>query len=291
MPLGFAAGLDQFLCTINSTFQALPRSPAASLLVAAMFGQTVFVQSIIMTYEGFRQTNVVARRGWLAMLIGQVGSVGFTLPFFLGTAVSRRPDIVSRPPKTEQIWSVLLAAIIGYLVPTWWVAHEQWSYASLSIWQFFPIYIGLANAVLPVILRPMVGTSSPTYAICVIAALSIALSLRSHIELLSSGVDFRDVTLLFWPSQKPGLTRDAHLLFLFDFITSTLAVLSHILLSFHGETGERKFGYVLVFTALVSFVGPAGALASVWALRETVGVRLAQRSLVAKATKGAQKQQ
>lgn len=143
----------------------------------------------------------------------------------------------------------------------------------------------------PTILRPIVGRSSPTYAICAIAALSIAFSLRSHVELLSSGVDFRDVTLLFWPSQKPGLTRDAHLLFLIDFITSTLAVFSHILFSFYGETTERKFGYALVFIALVSFVGPAGALAAVWALRETVGVQLAQRSIKARATQAVKKQQ
>lgn len=193
---------------------------------------------------------------------------------------------MARRPTAPQTWSILLSAIIGYLVPTYYLAKTAWSYDALSIWQIYPVFVMILNAILPYILYPFLKNTSPLYPIYLVLAVSIYLSAKAHFEMLASGVAFQDVFLLF--SQPESLAHDAHRLFLFDFLTSTIASWSFVALTFDSASAEHKFGYFWLLVVLVNMVGPGGALAVVWALREIIGVTSLQTKLLTASVKAKQ---
>ena len=224
---------------------------------------------------------------WL--LPSQVTSIGATLPLYLAIAASRSAQTVARSVLPEQAWSVLVALVAGYIVPTFLLARKEWSYNALSVWQAYPLYMIAILILLPTLIRPFVRAKQGVPAekqsqipIIAIAAVGVVLSARTHFQFLNSGIDFRDLVHIFnQKSLSPvgSITPAAHLIFLFDMVSSFIAGCAHVVLCFHGENAERKFGYCIVLLALTNFIGPGGGLAVVWAIRETYGVTLAKKAL------------
>lgn len=274
---------NEILCVFNRVFQALKLSQPAALL-AGQFGALCYPVVVIFGYESFRQTGFLARRAHFFLLLSQLATAAGIFPLYYAiVAYTRTPASMARRPTAPQTWSVLLASIIGYLGPTYYLAKQEWSYESLSIWQIYPVYVMVLNAILPFVLRPFFKNTSPLIPIYLILAISIYLSAKAHFEMLASGIAFQDVFLFF--SQPESLAHDAHRLFLFDFLMSTLASWSFVVLTFDSATPEHKFGYAWMLMVLVNMVGPGGALASVWALREIIGVSSLQTKLLAASVK------
>ena len=279
------AQLDDLLCRINIIFQTLTRSPAAQQ-VADQFGALAYIASAIVLYESFKQTGFLARRGLLVLAIGQIVSGGGALPVYFAILASTRWSNQVRQgeqAKPEQTWTTLIALIAGYILPTYNLVKTNWSYDSLSIWQIFPLYLMVITSVLPFLLRPLFEKTSSSIPIYIIATLGVYLSADRHYRMLASGIDFRDVAMLF--TQPAGLIRQVHSFFLADFVFCTLAVGSHVVLSFEGSTSEEKFGYSLCLFFGSQVVGMGGAISLLWAYREIFdSKRIAhvQRSRVAK---------
>jgi hypothetical protein len=258
-------------------FQALKESHAARLLTG-QFAACVYVAVVIFSYESFRQKSFLARRGQIFLLLSQLATAAGCFPMYCAVvAYSRSAATMARRPTAPQVWSVLLSSILGFLVPTYYMGKQGWSYDALSLWQIYPVYVIILNAILPTLLKPIFKKTSPSIPIYIILALSIYLSARAHFEMLTSGVDFRDVMLIF--KQPQNLTTDAHRLFLFDFITSTLALMCFVVLTFDSASGEHKFGYFWVLMTITNIVGPSGALAVVWTIREIIGTSSLQAQI------------
>lgn len=278
-----AQPVNEVLCAFNRVFQALTLSPPAVLL-AGQFAALCYPVVVIFAYESFRQSGFLARRGHFFLLLSQLVSAACVFPLYYAiVAYTRTSASMARRPTAPQTWSILLASIIGYLGPTYYLSKEKWSYDSLSIWQIYPIFVMALNVVLPFLLRPFLKNTSPLIPVYLILAISIYLSAKAHFEMLASGVAFQDVFLLF--SQPESLAHDAHRLFLLDFLTSTIASWSFVVATFDSASGEHKFGYAWVLMVLVNMVGPGGALAAVWALREIVGVSSLQTKLLTASVK------
>lgn len=195
----------------------------------------------------------------------------------------------------HEAWTVFIALLVGYIGPSFFVTYQGWSYDSLSIWQAYPLYMIGLTIILPPVLRAFtaspssaLGEKQTRFAIIAIATVGVLLSCHSHFKFLGSGIDFRDVIHIF--PQKPQVPADsitpaAHLIFLFDMLASFIAGCAHVVLSFFGEDAERKLGYGIVLVALTNFIGPGGALAAVWAIRETYGITVARKASAQAQTK------
>lgn len=281
-----AQPVNEVLCVFNRVFQALTLSPPAVLL-AGQFAALCYPVVVIFTYESFRQTGFLARRGHLFLLLSQLVTAAGTFPLYYAiVAYTRTAKTMARRPTAPQTWSILLASILGFLGPTYYLSKQAWSYDSLSIWQIYPVYVMALNTILPFILRPFLKNTSPLIPIYLILAISIYISAKAHFEMLASGIAFQDVFLLF--SQPASLAHDAHRLFLVDFLTSTIASWSFVVLTFDSATPEHKFGYAWMLMVLVNMVGPGGALAIVWALREIIGVSSLQAKLLKESVRAKQ---
>lgn len=280
--------LNQLLCTYNQIFLAQLGTPQSKAL-ANIFGRLQYTSSAILAYESFRQPGFGARRALWWLLLSQATSIGATLPLYFALCASRSAQTVAKSIKPEQSWSILAALLAGYIAPTIHVMRSKWTYDALSIWQAYPLLMVGICSLLPMLIRPFfdsISAASPEkrsrIPVIGIAAIGVALSMHAHFKFLGSGIDFRDLVHIFdQKSASPAgsITPAAHLVFLFDMVSSFIAGCAHVVLCFHGENAERKFGYCIVLVALTNFIGPGGALAVVWAIRETYGVALAQKTV------------
>lgn len=278
--------LNQLLCTYNRIFLAQTGTPQAKALTN-IFSRLQYTTSAILAFESFRQPGFLAQRGLWWLLISQVTSIGATMPLFLALAASRSTSVVSRTVKPAQAWSILVSLLVGYLGPSLYVTRAGWSYNSLSIWQAYPLYLIAICLVLPPLLGRFTQTNAPIekqsqVPIIAISVVGVAISAQAHFKFLGSGIDFRDLVLVFPQRDRVpagSITPVAHLIFLVDMVSSFVAGCAHVILSFHGEDAERKLGYCLVLLALTNFIGPGGALAAVWAIRETYGLGLARKEV------------
>ena len=280
--------LDDLLCRINTIFQALTRSPAAQQ-VAGQFGPFVYIASGIVAYESFKQPSFLARRGLPILMVAQVVSAGGTLPFYFALLASSRWTHKARQGdqiRPDQVWSILIALIVGYILPARNLVKTGWSYDALSIWQIFPIYMIIITTILPFILRPFLKNTPSANPIYILATLGVYLSADGHYRMLASGIDFRDVAMIF--PQPAGLTRDAHFFFLADYLFCIIAVGSHVVFSFEASTSEEKLGYFLCLFFGSQVVGMGGAVSVLWAYREIFDSQRIARRQKRRATKKVQ---
>lgn len=241
--------------------------------------------STIFLYEAFRRRSFLTRRGLLFLFLGQFIGAGIVGPLYFGvlalssTPSSRKAASTSsvRRPKPEEGWSILISIILALILPTMQVRATDFSYDSLALWQFFPLYLMLLNLVLPSVLRPLVASTGPAVPIYILPTVCVFFSARGHFAMLGSSIPVRDILML--PSLAThvgsgGVTTDVHRFLLFDFLFAALAALSHIVLCGKRLTSSRILGYIVAFVALTSSVGAGGALAVLWAYSEIFEVGL-----------------
>lgn len=263
------AYLDQLNCLLNSVFMAAHESRDAQLLMGP-FVAVLLSGLMIATYESFRPTHrgngvlgFVARCSSLFFLWGQRITAGFAMPVHAAFCVWSHATAKQKRfrPDGRHAWSTLLSVVGGFLVPTFYIAREKFSYQSLSIWQPFPVYILLLNLVLPYVLPK----ASRGAAVGLIAVLCTVVSVSSHIELIRETVDGRRLGDIFLYATVPQgtLSFAGHSLFLVDFVAVLVTVTSLVLLPYWAKLG------VLVSMVVISMAaGPGAALILVWAYRE-----------------------
>lgn len=264
--------LNDLLCFLYVFFQGLDGNKPAQLL-AGSFGHLLFPTVCIMMYESYRQHGFLAKLGGSFLMLSQLAGAGVGIPLYFASVTGSRKAAVAvkdvsvlKPPSAEYAWSALLSGLIGYLGPSLFMAKEGQSYTSMALWQIFPVYIAIVGLLMPPILRPFLSKTPSAIPVFLIGLLGLLISAKGHLEILNSGEDFRDIVMLFWPKEAT-FKRQVHLFFLVDYVSTFLAVASHVIFSF--ESGmEEAWGYSLVVLLVTQFLGPGSAISILWLYRE-----------------------
>lgn len=259
---------NELLCMVNTVFKALTEN-RESLLVADGFARWLFVALAILGVDSARtgQPWLVRRINWF-MLAAQIFTGAVTLPvYFSITSIwASKHNPPKAPILAERAWAALLAAVGGYLVPTYYVEATKWSYGALSIWQIFPVYLMVLQTILPVLLGPLVHRTSSSVPILLIGLSGVVLSAQSHFAMFGSGVPLEKIFWPFWNYKAAqGLPEESHVFFLFDMAGCVTALSLYLVLAYGGHGTASKIGSLIVLAILTALVGPGGAAAAFWA--------------------------
>lgn len=258
---------NQMFCLANTTFQAFYKHPAARQLANA-FAYLIPVYTAIVCYESYKHKGFWTRRAHLFLMISQAISSGGTLPLYLGLLHLSESTSSSRTskPRTEEIWSVWVSTVLGCLVPTYLVERTDMQYHVMTFWHNFPYAVGILNACLPSLFRPIVASTSPTIPILGIMATSVVISLRNHLALIATGFHWKDVYLP--PRSSTTLTDDAHRFGIFDYSFTLLAISMYVVTKVRANRRMGISSSLLVFLVVTGLAGPAAAVAVLWAQAE-----------------------
>lgn len=264
--------MNDGMCFGISFFRTLFQSPA-SRTITDIFSPCYYIATVVVTYEQFRQPGFLAKLGLPLLFVGQFASAAVALPLYFAIVIWARKSAISdknvsvvAPPKAEQVWTVLLATVVGYVVPTLRNAHTRQSYDALALWQFFPLYILAMSTVLPTLLRPFLKKTSTTVPIFLIGLIGVYLSASAQFKMLISGLKYRDIWLA-WVPYENSLVRDVHYFFVIDLAVLIVATITHIILSYEGD-GEETIGYTMFAVLLSLLLGPGAAASILWTWRE-----------------------
>lgn len=129
--------LDRLLCIYNRVFQLIQQSEPAAI-VGSQFARAYLIITAIVAYDSFKQRSFLARRGLIILLIGQAATGGGTLPLYFGLVALSRWTRKETPVNAAEVWSVFIATLLGYCLPSHYVGKTGWSYDALSLWQIYP---------------------------------------------------------------------------------------------------------------------------------------------------------
>lgn len=269
--------------------------------------------------EGFGMQLGLAQLATPALAIGQLATAGVMLPTYYALATWSTPthwrqhthkidlgDDVFLPkeergnrkshthgaqynaniPRSSFLYTTFISTLVGMVAPSFWVATTPLdeSYNALSLWQPFPLYMLAINICLPPLLRRSFSHVAPMRGILLIAALGIAMSVKSHIDLLTN-LDRVPLSQVFghWRDKdlwnREGLDSVAHLLMVVDFVLIFLTTGSKVVLTLAKKSGAVAGGTVKYTLALLVgsvIAGPGAAIMAIWAYGERVALQHAK---------------
>jgi hypothetical protein len=265
--------INDGLCFGVGFFRELFKTEDGSIL-AEVFSQTFFAATFIVAYEQLRQPALLAKLGLPLLFIGQFVSAAVVLPlFFAIVAISRKQNIkagkmsVVAPPSSERVWTALIAAIVGYAVPTRYIATTDRSYDALALWQLFPLYMLALCIILPPILRPFLKNTSHEIPVLLAGIIGIYLSATAHFKMLTAEAGPLSAALPYLFSTGTGLSFDVHHFFSVDAWIVVIATFSQVVLSYESDA-EESVGCVMFLVIFTALLGPGAAALIIWSWRE-----------------------
>lgn len=272
--------LNGINCVLNTVFLAGNTAGEGENVLMGVFGGLYVTHIIQMVYESFRPRRGAAafgaRLASVFALIGQLTTIAVASPIYFAIVVLGPKPRGQWRPKTEYIYTTLVAFFIGGMLPSLWMQESNMAFDALSFWQPFPLYVNILAVILPVVLVPLFAKTSPTAPILIITALVLYPSLKGHLKLLQSDVPLRDILLYYLPKDWPAGAPDnlgfiAHLVFSADFTFTLIANYSWLLYNLRpGGIGQFLI-YIVVLAALTVASGPGAASALVFAWNELLG--------------------
>lgn len=278
------AHLDRVLCSINLIFDGGANGPKPGALLLSTFGPLFMAASVIATYESFKPVHrrnkgisgLLARAASWFTLLGQRITAGFALPLqrvFTSWSSSSSRFPASSPeglrdnvPDAKFIWATLLSTIIGLVLPSLYMQENKYQYDAISIWQPFPLYTLALNIILPPLFSWTRSRYVPTL---FLTLLVVGASVRSNHELVKAiaggEATLREVFLLDLPADQMSISFGAHVLFAIDMASVFLLNVFAVLFS-SGIGGA--IASAIPFAAATALLGPGGAVALFWGVKE-----------------------
>lgn len=184
------------------------------------------------------------------------------MPLYFAAVIAARQKL-RRQSKTEEVlspeiaWTVLLSSTIGCLLPSWLFTKTGWSYAALSVWQLYLLFVDTLNSLLLPILRAILPRRNTSVTPIVISGLlDLSLSVMAHHAPLRSPLAWHTI-VLYKSTGRYVLAEAAHLFFVWDYAFVAVASLSHI--ATFNTHKVRKAGVVAGAVAISKRSGPAVA--------------------------------
>ncbi|WOO86380.1 uncharacterized protein LOC62_08G009857 [Vanrija pseudolonga] len=272
--------LNDINCVLNTVFLAGNSAGDGEQILLGVFGGLIVAQCVQILYESFRPRRGAAAFGAklasVFTLIGQLTTIAVSAPIYFTIVVLGPKPRGQWRPKSEYIYTTLIAFFIGGLLPSLWMQESGMSFDALSFWQPFPLYVNILSVVLPVLFVPIFANSSPMAPILILTALVLYPSLKGHLRLLQSSIPLRDVLLYYLPEDWPAGAPDnlgfiAHLVFSADFTFTLISNYSWLLCNLRPKSIGAALGYIVVLALLTVAAGPGSASALVFAWNELLG--------------------
>lgn len=269
--------------------------------------------------EGFGMHLGLAQLATPALALGQIITAGVALPIYYAAAIWSTPkfwrqhthkvdlgDEVFLPreerhnrkphthgaqynaniPRSSFLYTTVISTLVGLVLPSLWMAKSplEGKYDATSLWQPFPLYMLTINLLLPPLLRRSFSHVGPMRGVLLIAALGIAVSLKSHIELVThlDTVPLKSV-FLHWRDKSlwnpEALDSASHLLLLVDFFFVFLTTGAKVVLTLAKKSGNVAGGTIKYTLALIvgsAVAGPGAAIMAIWAYGEWVALQAAR---------------
>lgn len=148
--------------------------------------------------------------------------------------------------------------------------YDNFSYLSVTIWQFFPLLMMVVTVVLPPLLRRSFRSVPSTGGIILIAALGIVSSILGQYALFASGASLKDIFML---GERDMRIRDdfntaTHFLFIVDFAFAVLATASQVIFTLKPRSGVDIAKNALIILVGGVILGPGAPIMALWAKGE-----------------------